>query len=639
MFNSFVHAQAALVKSPDVIRKVLDQGPIQELNEVQAHGDARQWLQDKLTTDTLQSPEILRISLSGDRPDELATILDEVVKQYLNEYRAREDARNLDRSKSLLDNYKATAESLRGKRFALTNKLRDLGIEDPASTAARQSNLQQQVMANEIEGVRLKLKESEDKDQINAIRVILEHPAQIQVSASAVEEKVKEDLTYKFLFEDVLQADKELAKLRSQGTKGEWERKALAAREAAELALKQFADSKQAEVEQKLRNKGAEERRDELAKLEAKVHGYADQRAILDAQIKKLQKDIEDLRKANRDSERNSAELAPLQDAVSQTEMVLKRLGEELGAIQVDNANGSRVEVMDQKLAPSARKTDTQTKYAGVAALALFGLVFFGVVFWEYRHQRIYTATDVCRGVNLPVLGTMPRATTGLGRSMPTGAHGEYGPDQTALIEAIDGIRASLLHGAKTDHVSVVMVTSPSVGEGKTTLACHLAASLARSSRNTLLIDCDLRNPAANCQFGLPIEPGLCEALRGEIEYEEAILSTPIARLSLLPAGRADRLAIQCLAQENLGKVFNLLREQYEFIIIDVPPVLPVADSLLVGQFADAVIFSVLQNVSRLPDLHAALQRLTSLGIRVMGAVVTGDLREKYGYPRHAIGI
>ena len=66
---------------------------------------------------------------------------------------------------------------------------------------------------------------------------------------------------------------------------------------------------------------------------------------------------------------------------------------------------------------------------------------------------------------------------------------------------------------------------------------------------------------------------------------------------------------------------------------------LPVADSLLVGQFADAVIFSVLQNVSRLPDLHAALQRLTSLGIRVMGAVVTGDLREKYGYPRHAIGI
>jgi capsular exopolysaccharide synthesis family protein len=273
-----------------------------------------------------------------------------------------------------------------------------------------------------------------------------------------------------------------------------------------------------------------------------------------------------------------------------------------------------------------------------VAALALFGLVFFGIVFWEYGHRRVYTTTDVTRGLNLPLLGTMPLVSAGVGRSLPSGTHGENGPDQIALIEAIDGIRTSLLHGAKTDHLCVVMVTSPGTGEGKTTLACHLAASLARGSRNTLLIDCDLRNPAANRQFGLPNEPGLSEALRGEIEYEEAILSTPIARLSLLPAGKADRLAIQCLAQENLGKVFNLLREQYEFIIIDVPPVLPVADSLLVGQYADTVIFSVLQNVSRLPALHAAQQKLGSLGISVMGAVVTGDQGEKYGYPRHALG-
>src|SRR5262249_46487460 len=158
-------------------------------------------------------------------------------------------------------------------------------------------------------------------------------------------------------------------------------------------------------------------------------------------------------------------------------------------------------------------------------------LVFFGVIFWEYGHRHIYTATDVAQGVNLPVLGTLPLLSAGPGRSMPTGILGEYG--QAALIEAIDGIRTTLLHGAKTNHVSVVMVTSSTTGEGKTTLACHLAASLARSSRNTLLIDCDLRDPAANRQFGLPHEPGLSEALRGEIEYEEAILPTQIARLSL----------------------------------------------------------------------------------------------------------
>ncbi|HEV3448862.1 MAG TPA: CpsD/CapB family tyrosine-protein kinase, partial [Gemmataceae bacterium] len=177
-------------------------------------------------------------------------------------------------------------------------------------------------------------------------------------------------------------------------------------------------------------------------------------------------------------------------------------------------------------------------------------------------------------------------------------------------------------------------VTSPGNGEGKTTLACHLAASLARGSRNTLLIDCDLRNPAASSQFDLPNEPGISEALRGEIEYDEAILSTPVARLSLLPAGKSDRLAIQCLAQENVEKVFQLMREQYDFIVIDAPAVLPFADSLLIGQYADAVLFSVLRNRSRLPLLHAAQQKLSSLGIRTLGAVVIGEKPEAYGYPQ-----
>ncbi len=144
----------------------------------------------------------------------------------------------------------------------------------------------------------------------------------------------------------------------------------------------------------------------------------------------------------------------------------------------------------------------------------------------------------------------------------------------------------------------------------------------------------NLRTRRSGAKFDLPNEPGLSEALRGEIEYDEAILSTPVARLSLLPTGKADRLAVQCLAQENMDKVFDLLREQYDFIVIDVPPVLPVADALLVGQHADAVIFSVLKNVSRLPALHAAQQNLSALGIRTLGAVVIGEKPEAYGYPQ-----
>ncbi len=133
-FNSYVRAQAALLKSPDVVRKVLDQSSIQELQEVQSKGDARQWLQDKLLTDTLQSPEILRISLTGDNADDLATIFDEVVKQYLKEFKVREDVRTVERGEQLLNNYRKTAMDLRDQRIKLATKLEDLHIEDPNIT-------------------------------------------------------------------------------------------------------------------------------------------------------------------------------------------------------------------------------------------------------------------------------------------------------------------------------------------------------------------------------------------------------------------------------------------------------------------------------------------------------------------------
>jgi capsular exopolysaccharide synthesis family protein len=405
-------------------------------------------------------------------------------------------------------------------------------------------------------------------------------------------------------------------------------------RDEALKRLRTNFDQYSATVEEKLRRRAADDLRDNIAKLEAKLKSYGQQKEILDNEIAARQTELGKLKLAAQANERSTHGVASLLDDVAQTEMVLKRLGEELGSIQIDNSTGARVEVMDKKTVPTGRKADTQMKYAGVVGLVLFGAVFFGVVFWEYGHRRVYSANDVTRGLNLPVLGTLPKLSAAARQGVPAASAAQHTREQNAMIESIDAIRTSLLHAARTDDIRVVMVTSPNFGEGKTTLACHLAASLARGSRNTLLIDCDLRNPAAHRQFDLPNEPGLSEALRAELEFEEAILPTPIARLSLLPAGKADRQAIQCLAQEIVEKTIRLLREQYDFIVIDVSPVLPVADSLLIGQYADAVIFSVLQNVSRLPALHAAQQKLSALGVRLLGAVVIGEKAETYDYPQ-----
>src|SRR5207247_1833903 len=140
---------------------------------------------------------------------------------------------------------------------------------------------------------------------------------------------------------------------------------------------------------------------------------------------------------------------------------------------------------------------------------------------------------------------------------------------------------------------------------GKTSLASQLAASLARAWRKTLLVDGDLRNPAAHRLFDLPLEPGLSEVLRGEVNVTDAVKPTSLSRLWLMSAGHWDAHAVQALAQDGVGTMFEQLKEQYDFIVVDSCPVLPVADSLLLAQHVDGVIFSILRDVSRMPSVHA----------------------------------
>jgi succinoglycan biosynthesis transport protein ExoP len=170
-----------------------------------------------------------------------------------------------------------------------------------------------------------------------------------------------------------------------------------------------------------------------------------------------------------------------------------------------------------------------------------------------------------------------------------------------------------------------VLVTSAVAGEGKTTLASSLALSLARAGRRTLLVDGDLRRPAAHQLFEQTLQPGFSEVLLGEVELPDAVRPTTThANLWLLPAGQWDRTVLQELARQRSESLFARLRQQFDFVVVDSHPVLSATDALLVGQHVDAAILSVLRRVSRTPEVYEASQRLATLGIHIFGAVVHG---------------
>ena len=199
------------------------------------------------------------------------------------------------------------------------------------------------------------------------------------------------------------------------------------------------------------------------------------------------------------------------------------------------------------------------------------------------------------------------------------------------MLESIDATRTMLVHAARTGSHRVVMITSAVGGEGKTSLASHLATSLARGGLRTLLIDGDLRSPSIHRLFNLPVAAGLSEVLRGEVQWTEALGSTAIEDLQVLPAGKCDRHTISLIAQGCLAPLFAQLKEQFDFVIVDSSPVLPVADGLIIAQQVDAVLFSIFRDVSRKTRVSAAAERLQALGVRILGAVVTGAHGGRYG--------
>jgi len=200
------------------------------------------------------------------------------------------------------------------------------------------------------------------------------------------------------------------------------------------------------------------------------------------------------------------------------------------------------------------------------------------------------------------------------------------------LLESIDAIRTMLLRNAGADNMRVVMVTSAVGGEGKTTLASQLAMSLARAGRKTLLIDCDLRGPALHQMFEQPMQPGFSEVVLNEVDLPDAVRVTSVdPNLYLLPAGLWDREVVHELAKIGITSIFEKLRDEFDFIIVDSHPVLAATDALLIGQHVDAVLVSLMRDVSQMHNVHVACQRFASLGIRVFGAVINGVPVKTFG--------
>jgi capsular exopolysaccharide synthesis family protein len=190
-----------------------------------------------------------------------------------------------------------------------------------------------------------------------------------------------------------------------------------------------------------------------------------------------------------------------------------------------------------------------------------------------------------------------------------------------------------LLLGDTTRHV--LLVTSAAGGAGKTSTSVNTAAALAACGARVLLIDGDLRLPCCHRALGAKLAPGLGDFLTGAFQ-QAPIQQTSVENLSLLAAGRPLASPTELLSSPRMRELMARVRDTFEFVIVDSPPLLAVSDALLLGRLVDGVVLITERGRTRREELATALERLRESGVAPLGAVLNrGPLGyEYYRYSR-----
>ena len=266
----------------------------------------------------------------------------------------------------------------------------------------------------------------------------------------------------------------------------------------------------------------------------------------------------------------------------------------------------------------------TPDQRRNVALALLIGLVLgTGVAFLRERlDDRLRDSDDLQTHARAAVLSAVPRISRwGKRKSGPVVMLSQ--PNSQAA-EAYWTLRTSLLFAASRRGVKTIMITSPNAGEGKTTTTANLGVAMAQSGRRVLLICADLRRPQLHEFFDLPNEAGLTSVLLGEKKALEAVswARFPEVRIPILPSGPLPGNPPELLASDAMEKLLTALGQTAEFLLIDVGPVLPVADALTLAPLVDAVLLVADAERTRRGDILRARQQLEHVNAHVIGTIL-----------------
>jgi capsular exopolysaccharide synthesis family protein len=279
---------------------------------------------------------------------------------------------------------------------------------------------------------------------------------------------------------------------------------------------------------------------------------------------------------------------------------------------------------------------------------------------------------EIRRRLGLPIVGHVPlfrkEAALAEAPADQDGPHldpslSSYYRTASPEAEAYRSVRTSIFFSARGGGHKVIQVTSPSMGDGKTTLAANLAIAIAQSGKSVVLVDADLRRPRVAQYFGLtppslpgassrisflsgPVglrvhaERGLTSVIVGETGLDGALCESGVQGLSLLPSGPRPVNPAELLTMPQFEQLIAELRGRFEFVVLDTPPLLAVTDPCVVASRVDGVLLTIRVSKNGRPAAERAREMLLTLQAKVLGVVINGVGKGvgHYGYENYEYG-
>jgi capsular exopolysaccharide synthesis family protein len=292
----------------------------------------------------------------------------------------------------------------------------------------------------------------------------------------------------------------------------------------------------------------------------------------------------------------------------------------------------TNVRIMEKAEVPRAPISPRRTRNYQLALAIGLALGLGLALLFEHVDNTVKTPEDI-KAMGMPFLGMVPNVDQRPGNPAAARAVNTASPD-AAVAEAYRVLRTNLIFSSPSDGGGRALVlTSANPGEGKTTTTANLAVALALNGAKVLVVEADLRRPALHQHFRIKKTPGLTDLIVSKCQASQAIQSTRFKGLQVLPCGYVPPNPAELLGSASMREIVQALRSCYDWVLIDTPPVLAMADTPVLCPLVDGVVLVVSAEQSPRPAVLRSVDQVQGVGGKVVGVVLNRvDLRRNSYY-------